>query len=115
MVCLLGYGVFEDFINFYRITPVIYGYVSQKEMTFEPDTSAYFTLISRRSVCRAGVRYLRRGADKNGDVANFVETEYIIHVFGHCLSYVQVYCQRLEFGRIGWCLASTWCPRFLYL
>lgn len=48
------------------------------------------TLISRRSVDRAGVRYLRRGVDADGNVANFVETEVIINVFGHNLSYVQV-------------------------
>lgn len=47
------------------------------------------TLISRRSVKRAGVRYLRRGVDERGDVANFVESEFIVCVFGHHLSYVQ--------------------------
>lgn len=59
-------------------------------MLFEADTKVFFTLISRRSLKRAGVRYLRRGIDKHGDVANFVETEFIINVFGHCLSCVQV-------------------------
>ena len=37
-----------------------------------------FCLISRRSRYRAGTRYFRRGADRNGHVANFVETEQII-------------------------------------
>ena len=36
------------------------------------------TLISRRSVKRAGLRYLRRGVDNSGDVANSVETEQIL-------------------------------------
>ncbi|KAI7285266.1 hypothetical protein KC345_g1849 [Hortaea werneckii] len=36
------------------------------------------TLISRRSVNRAGLRYLRRGADDAGHVANAVETEQIL-------------------------------------
>ncbi|RKF58174.1 Phosphatidylinositide phosphatase SAC2 [Erysiphe neolycopersici] len=36
------------------------------------------TLISRRSVRRAGLRYLRRGVDENGYTANFVETEQIL-------------------------------------
>lgn len=36
------------------------------------------TLISRRSVRRAGLRYLRRGIDENGYAANFVETEQIL-------------------------------------
>lgn len=36
------------------------------------------TLISRRSVKRAGLRYLRRGIDEAGNVANNVETEQIL-------------------------------------
>ena len=36
------------------------------------------TLISRRSVKRAGLRYLRRGIDDDGYVANNVETEQIL-------------------------------------
>jgi hypothetical protein len=35
------------------------------------------TVISRRSVNRAGLRYLRRGVDEDGHVANAVETEQI--------------------------------------
>ncbi|KAK5722901.1 hypothetical protein LTR17_014204 [Elasticomyces elasticus] len=36
------------------------------------------TLISRRSVKRAGLRYLRRGIDDDGNVANNVESEQIL-------------------------------------
>ncbi|KAK0658233.1 Phosphatidylinositide phosphatase SAC2 [Lasiodiplodia hormozganensis] len=36
------------------------------------------TLISRRSVMRAGLRYLRRGVDEDGHAANSVETEQIL-------------------------------------
>lgn len=36
------------------------------------------TLISRRSVQRPGLRYLRRGVDDDGNTANFVETEQIL-------------------------------------
>jgi hypothetical protein len=36
------------------------------------------TIISRRSVKRAGLRYLRRGIDESGNVANSVETEQIL-------------------------------------
>lgn len=36
------------------------------------------TVISRRSVKRAGLRYLRRGIDEDGNVANSVETEQIL-------------------------------------
>jgi SacI homology domain/Inositol phosphatase len=36
------------------------------------------TLISRRSVDRPGLRYLRRGVDEEGHVANSVETEQVL-------------------------------------
>lgn len=36
------------------------------------------TLISRRSVKRSGLRYVRRGLDREGDAANTVETEQIL-------------------------------------
>ncbi|KAL4873851.1 hypothetical protein BDV12DRAFT_159731 [Aspergillus spectabilis] len=38
------------------------------------------TLISRRSVKRPGLRYLRRGVDDDGNTANSVETEQILSV-----------------------------------
>ena len=37
-----------------------------------------YLLISRRDCSRTGARYHTRGADTNGNVANFVETEQII-------------------------------------
>ncbi|VDD88271.1 unnamed protein product [Enterobius vermicularis] len=55
-------GLFESVINFFYSLTV--------------------TMISRRSIERAGVRYLRRGVDVDGNVANFVETEVILTVFG---------------------------------
>ncbi|KAK5192420.1 hypothetical protein LTR99_010452 [Exophiala xenobiotica] len=43
------------------------------------DTQDYLlTLISRRSVKRSGLRYLRRGIDDEGNCANAVETEQIL-------------------------------------
>lgn len=36
------------------------------------------TLVSRRSRRRAGTRYIMRGVDGMGDVANFVETEQVV-------------------------------------
>ncbi|KAF8425882.1 SacI homology domain-containing protein [Tirmania nivea] len=38
------------------------------------------TLISRRSTKRAGLRYLRRGVDSEGNVANCVETEQLLAI-----------------------------------
>lgn len=48
--------------------------------SFFADKKEYqVTLIARRSRFHAGARYHRRGTDKNGFVANEVETEQIIH------------------------------------
>lgn len=35
-------------------------------------------LVARRSRYMAGPRYLKRGINEQGDVANFVETEQIV-------------------------------------
>lgn len=56
------------------------GSVSDSETVPKPTDSKDFllTLISRRSVRRAGLRYLRRGVDDEGNAANSVETEQIL-------------------------------------
>lgn len=50
------------------------------------------TLISRRSIRRAGLRYLRRGIDDAGNVANSVETEQLVATpnWDRVFSYVQI-------------------------
>lgn len=48
-----------------------------------------WSLVSRRSIQRAGTRMFRRGADCNGYVANFVETEQIVEYQGDRSSFVQ--------------------------
>lgn len=45
-----------------------------------PDALVTLTLIARRATSRPGVRHWRRGADAEGAVANFVETEQIAEV-----------------------------------
>ncbi|KAF3708461.1 Phosphatidylinositide phosphatase SAC2 [Channa argus] len=62
-----------------------------QEITCVDDIHPRFTvaLISRRSRHRAGMRYKRRGVDADGHVANYVETEQLIHVHSHTLSFVQ--------------------------
>ncbi|CAI5439011.1 unnamed protein product [Caenorhabditis angaria] len=56
---------------------IVHGYVRQ-EYIFLPICRLSFTLIGRRSTKYAGTRFLKRGANPNGQVANFVETEQII-------------------------------------
>ncbi|XP_010550496.1 PREDICTED: phosphoinositide phosphatase SAC6 isoform X2 [Tarenaya hassleriana] len=48
------------------------------------------TLIARRCTRRNGTRMWRRGADPDGYVANFVETEQIFQMNGYTSSFVQV-------------------------
>ncbi|KAF7809590.1 phosphoinositide phosphatase SAC7 [Senna tora] len=48
------------------------------------------TLIARRCTRRNGTRMWRRGADPDGYVANFVETEQIMQYNGYTASFVQV-------------------------
>jgi SacI homology domain len=49
-----------------------------------------YTLVSRRCCYRAGTRFYMRGADHEGQVANYVETEQIIEYQGDKCSFVQV-------------------------
>lgn len=44
----------------------------------EAESTFLLTLISRRSIMRPGLRYLRRGVDEEGHTANSVETEQIL-------------------------------------
>mmetsp|Transcript_6422 Transcript_6422/g.19434 ORF Transcript_6422/g.19434 Transcript_6422/m.19434 type:complete len:1045 (+) Transcript_6422:1-3135(+) len=55
-----------------------FGYAGSSPVRTTEGKEAIMTVISRRSRKRAGTRYLTRGADFKGDVANFVETEQII-------------------------------------
>ena len=59
------------------ILPVMFGMlrIAQTRIKATPLT---FTLITRRSRHRAGTRYLVRGIDDQGHVANFNETEQIV-------------------------------------
>ncbi|XP_072880423.1 phosphatidylinositol-3-phosphatase SAC1-B isoform X1 [Hemitrygon akajei] len=68
--------------------PVIHGFIIVKCCSIN---GKYFdwTLLSRRSCFRAGVRYYVRGIDSEGHAANFVETEQIIQYNGYKASFVQ--------------------------
>ncbi|KAK9495456.1 SacI homology domain-containing protein [Lipomyces doorenjongii] len=53
-------------------------------------TPATLTVISRQGCRRAGTRYNARGVDDEGNVANFVETETILHTAQFSFSYTQI-------------------------
>ena len=57
--------------------PMIYGYFHQRNMRLGGGVSLKFILIARRSRHFAGTRYLRRGVDTLGHVANEVESEQV--------------------------------------
>ncbi|XP_022899829.1 phosphatidylinositol-3-phosphatase SAC1 [Onthophagus taurus] len=76
-----------DFKNF--TLPIIHGFISINQVVINGNTFNWI-MISRRSTQRAGTRYFRRGTDRNGSVANFVETEQIVDFQGDQGSFVQI-------------------------
>jgi hypothetical protein len=71
------------------ILPVIQGSFNNFKSTIGKDTIDV-TLIARRCTRRNGTRMWRRGADSDGYVANFVESEQIVQLNGFTASFVQV-------------------------
>jgi len=57
--------------------PIIHGFVSIKSVFLNGHTLDW-AIVSRRSIHRAGTRYFIRGADLDGNVANYVETEQLV-------------------------------------
>jgi phosphatidylinositol 4-phosphatase len=71
-----NYNLYEkDFSNYF--IQLIQGFVDIRECKIEKFCFK-FAIISRRSRHRAGTRFNKRGIDKNGNVANYVETEQIV-------------------------------------
>ncbi|XP_075238567.1 polyphosphoinositide phosphatase FIG4 isoform X2 [Lycorma delicatula] len=60
---------------------IMHGFVSQSNISVF-GRSLYITLIARRSNKYAGTRFLKRGANFEGDVANEVETEQVLEDTG---------------------------------
>jgi phosphatidylinositol 3,5-bisphosphate 5-phosphatase len=58
--------------------PIVHGYVDQAALSVYWGRVVYITIIARRSRFFAGARYLKRGANDLGFVANDVETEQIV-------------------------------------
>ncbi|KAK2745411.1 phosphatidylinositol-3,5-bisphosphate 5-phosphatase [Myotisia sp. PD_48] len=70
--------VVSSFKNAYDwCLPIIHGYVAQSAISVY-GRLVYITLIARRSRFFAGARYLKRGTNDLGHVANDVETEQIV-------------------------------------
>ncbi|KAF8525617.1 SacI homology domain-containing protein [Hysterangium stoloniferum] len=59
------------------VLPLVHGHVDQAKLTVLGRV-VFVTLIARRSRHFAGARYLKRGVNSEGNVANEVETEQIV-------------------------------------
>lgn len=74
--------------------PILQGFVGATDLPIKikgKESSVSVLIVSRRSVHRAGVRYLRRGIDDSGYCANWVETEQLLHYGDNKVcSYTQV-------------------------
>ncbi|XP_070502748.1 phosphatidylinositide phosphatase SAC2 isoform X2 [Chironomus tepperi] len=69
--------------------PIIQGFVQVEQCVIDNECFT-LALVSRRSRFRAGTRYKRRGIDEDGHVANYVETEQILSLRQHQISFTQI-------------------------
>ncbi|KAL6930091.1 hypothetical protein ACO0SA_001498 [Hanseniaspora valbyensis] len=90
----------EDFLEYYDnlsdlsekqmlnkyITVVIRGF-AKTEMSYVANLRISETIVSKQSWKRAGTRFLSRGMDDDGNVANFVETEFTMYSKEFCYSF----------------------------
>lgn len=68
--------------------PLVHGFVSVNQVQINGQTF-FWSIVTRRSVERAGTRLFCRGSNDLGQVANFVETEQIVEFNGQHTSFVQ--------------------------
>lgn len=68
---------------------IVHGFINQSSISVF-GLPIYVCLIARRSKNYAGTRFLKRGANSNGDVANEVETEQIVSDGSKLSSFVQL-------------------------
>ncbi|XP_051131684.1 phosphoinositide phosphatase SAC8 isoform X2 [Andrographis paniculata] len=71
------------------IIPLLQGSFQTGDMKFS-NPSAAIKVLSRRCTRRLGTRMWRRGANLEGDTANFIETEQLLEFEGHIASFLQV-------------------------
>uniref|UniRef100_A0A6N2L1N9 SAC domain-containing protein n=1 Tax=Salix viminalis TaxID=40686 RepID=A0A6N2L1N9_SALVM len=68
----------------------IYMYSTYSAQLKIKESSATVTLVSRRCTRRLGTRMWRRGANLEGDTANFIETEQLLELEGYRSSLLQI-------------------------
>lgn len=67
----------EDVATYEWFQPIIHGFVDQANISIY-GKKIYLTIIARRSRHFAGARFLKRGVNYDGNVANEIETEQIV-------------------------------------
>lgn len=75
----LTYQFREQVSNLQWIMALVYGFFKQINLSDHGTAVCKATLIARRSRHFAGTRYLKRGVNEKGRVANDVETEQLVH------------------------------------
>jgi hypothetical protein len=83
----------QDFINAKAdnwVIPVIRGFAEIQNISLGNGKSFKFALLSRLGKKRVGTRYNVRGLDKQGNAANYAETEQIIETDKELLSFMQL-------------------------
>ena len=78
MLRQVGGGASPTPTHTHWVLPIIHGFFKQKSLHLQRSARVDITLVSRRSRHFAGTRYLRRGVNADGDVANEVETEQVV-------------------------------------
>ncbi|EDV39515.2 uncharacterized protein Dana_GF24443, isoform A [Drosophila ananassae] len=68
--------------------PLLLGFVSINQVQINGQTF-FWSIVTRRSIQRAGTRLFTRGINDRGHVANFVETEQIVEFNGQLAGFVQ--------------------------
>lgn len=71
------------------IIPIVQGSFQAAQLNLK-NSPATITLISRRCTRRLGTRMWRRGANLEGDTANFVETEQLLEIENFKFSLLQI-------------------------
>jgi len=94
---MFNYPILSELAPFRTVFPrdlipiTIFGFMEIVPGITVHSTTFTLTLISRRSIYRNGRRFNTRGADSNGHVANYVETEQILQTAsGHVYSHAQI-------------------------
>ncbi|KAL3229054.1 hypothetical protein RNJ44_02141 [Nakaseomyces bracarensis] len=71
------------------LTTVIRGF-AETFVTYVKKLKVGVTVISKQSWKRAGTRFNARGVDDDSNVANFVETEFIMYSSEYCYSFTEI-------------------------